>query len=84
MTMLSPTSVAAEANTIPIEVTPDHTICTQIIIEHYTLESSQEPRNEHLVACGNHTTTAHFLSNHTHVRTTERNIWSGPAVDNDR
>ena len=36
MTMLSPTYVAAEANTIPIEVTPDHTICTQIIIEHYT------------------------------------------------
>ena len=63
---------------------PGGGMCRMLEIEFYTPGSSQEPRHENLVACGNHTTTAHFLSNHTHVRTTERNIWSGPAVDNDR
>ena len=63
---------------------PGGRMCRMLDIEFYTPGSSQEPRHEHLVACGNHTTTAHFRSNHTHVKTTERNIWSGPAIDNNK
>ena len=63
---------------------PGGRMCRMLDIEFYTPGSSQEPRHEHLVACGNHMTTAHFRSNHTHVKTTERNIWSGPAIDNNK
>ena len=52
--------------------------CRELNIEFYTPGSSQAPRHENLLACGNRTTTAHFRSNHTHVRTTERDIWNGP------
>jgi len=52
--------------------------CRELNIEFYTPGSSQAPRHENLLACGNRTTTAHFRSNHTHVRTTKRDFWNGP------
>ena len=52
--------------------------CRELDIEFYTPGSSQASRHESLVACGNRTSTAHFRSNHTHVRTTKRDFWNGP------
>ena len=76
-------SLATSANAAVIErdfsVTgPGSGKCRELDIEFYTPGSSQAPRHERLRACGNRTATAHFRSNHTHVRTTERDIWDGP------
>lgn len=71
----------ASATTIERDFTvtgPGPGKCRELNIEFYTPGSSQAPRHENLLACGNRTTTAHFRSNHTHVRTTERDIWNGP------
>ncbi|WP_309323758.1 hypothetical protein [Actinomyces stomatis] len=76
-------SLATSANAAVIErdfsVTgPGSGKCRELDIEFYTPGSSQAPRHESLLACGNRTATAHFRSNHTHVRTTERDIWNEP------
>ena len=76
-------SLATSANAAVIErdfsVTgPGAGKCRELDIAFYTPGSSQAPRHESLLACGNRTATAHFRSNHTHVRTTERDIWDGP------
>ena len=76
-------SLATPANAAVIErdfsVTgPGPGKCRELDIEFYTPGSSQAPRHESLLACGNRTATAHFRSNHTHVRTTERDIWDDP------
>lgn len=76
-------SLATSANAAVIErdfsVTgPGSGKCRELDIEFYTPGSSQAPRHESLLACGNRTTTAHFRSNHTHVRTTVRDIWNEP------
>ena len=74
--MASPASADIKG---PFYVTgPGSGKCRELDIEFYTPGSSQAPRHESLLACGNRTTTAHFRSNHTHVRTTVRDIWNEP------
>jgi len=81
--MILASSLATPANAAGIErdfsVTgPGLGKCRELDIEFYTPGSSQASRHESLVACGNRTSTAHFRSNHTHVRTTKRDFWNGP------
>ena len=79
--MILASSLATSANAAVIERDfsgPGSGKCRELDIEFYTPGSSQAPRHESLLACGNRTATAHFRSNHTHVRTTERDIWNEP------
>ena len=81
--MILASSLATPANAAVIErdfsVTgPGFGKCRELDIEFYTPGSSQASRHESLLACGNRTSTAHFRSNHTHVRTTKRDFWNGP------
>ena len=72
----SPASAAIKG---PFYVTgPGPGKCHELDIDLYTPGSSQASRHESLLACGNRTSTAHFRSNHTHVRTTKRDFWNGP------